>query len=68
MDDAERRAFLSSGKRTGKLATVRRDGRSHVQPVWVLLDGDDLVFMTGPLTVKGRNLRRDPRASLVVDD
>ena len=68
MDDAERRAFLSSGKRTGKLATVRRDGRPHVQPVWFLLDGDDLVFMTGALTVKGRNLRRDPRASLVVDD
>ena len=64
----ERRAFLSSGARTGKLATVRRDGRPHVQPVWFVLDGDDLVFTTGASTVKGRNLRRDPRASLVVDD
>ena len=68
MGDEERRAFLSSGTRTGKLATVRRDGRPHVQPVWFVLDGDDLVFTTGASTVKGRNLRRDPRASLVVDD
>ncbi len=68
MGDAERRAFLSAGTRTGKLATVRRDGSPHVQPVWFVLDGDDLVFTTGATTVKGRNLRRDPRASLVVDD
>ena len=64
----ERRAFLSYGTRTGKLATVRPDGRPHVQPIWFVLDGDDLIFMTGAKTVKGRNLRRDPRASLVVDD
>lgn len=68
MGDTERRAFLSAGTRTGKLATVRRDGSPHVQPVWFVLDGDDLVFTTGATTVKGRNLRRDPRASLVVDD
>ena len=68
MGDEERRAFLSAGTRTGKLATVRPDGRPHVQPIWFVLDGDDLLFMTGAATVKGRNLRRDPRASLVVDD
>ena len=68
MGDGERRGVLSSGTRTGKLATVRRDGRPHVQPVWFVLDGDDLVFTTGATTVKGRNLRRDARASLVVDD
>ena len=68
MGAEERRAFLSSGTRTGKLATVRPDGRPHVQPIWFVLDGDDLIFMTGATTVKGRNLRRDPRASLVVND
>ena len=68
MGDEERRTFLSFGTRTGKLATVRPDGRPHVQPIWFVLDGDDLVFLTGATTVKGRNLRRDPRASLVVDD
>jgi PPOX class probable F420-dependent enzyme len=64
----ERRAFLSTGGRTGVLATVRRDGRPHAAPIWFLLDGDDVVFMTGGDTVKGRNLARDPRATLVVDD
>jgi len=63
-----RRAFLNAGTRTGKLATVRADGRPHVAAVWFVLDGDDVVFMTGSKTVKGRNLRRDPRASLIVDD
>jgi PPOX class probable F420-dependent enzyme len=41
-----------------------------VAPVWYVVDDDDgsLVFNTGESTVKGRNLRRDPRASVCVDD
>lgn len=68
MSVEERRAFLMAGTRTGKLATVRADGRPHVAAVWFVLDGDDVIFMTGAGTVKGRNLRRDARASLIVDD
>ena len=37
-------------------------------PVWFVLDGDDLVLTTGRDTVKGRDLRRDGRVSVVVDD
>ena len=63
-------AFLrASPPRTGKLATVRADGRPHVAPVWYDVDPDgSVVFNTGAATVKGRNLARDPRASLCVDD
>jgi PPOX class probable F420-dependent enzyme len=70
MNEQEVRAFLSAlPARTGKLATVRADGRPHVAPVWFDVDDDDsLVFNTGRATVKGRNLTRDPRASLCVDD
>ena len=70
MTDAEVSAFLSSlPARTGKLATVRADGRPHVAPVWYDLDGDDsIVFNTGRETVKGRNLAREGRASMCVDD
>ena len=68
MSDDERRRFMSEGTRTGKLATVRADGAPHVAPIWFVLDGDDVLLMTGARTRKGRNLRRDPRASLVVDD
>ncbi|MYX39652.1 TIGR03618 family F420-dependent PPOX class oxidoreductase [Streptomyces sp. SID89] len=68
MTDEEWRAFVSSGTRTGKLSTVRADGSPHVAPIWFLLDGDDVVFNTGKETVKGRNLTRDDRVSLCVDD
>jgi hypothetical protein len=60
-------AFLAEGTRTGKLATVRADGRPHVVPIWFVLDGDDLVFTTGARSVKGRTLRRTGRAALCVD-
>jgi PPOX class probable F420-dependent enzyme len=68
MTDDERRTFLAEGARTASLATVRADGRPHVAPIWFLPDGDDIVFTTWHESVKGRNLRRDPRASLSVDD
>jgi PPOX class probable F420-dependent enzyme len=68
MTDEEWRAFVSHGTRTGKLATVRADGSPHVAPIWFLLDGDVVVFNTGKETVKGRNLARDGRIALCVDD
>ncbi|MFG2941945.1 PPOX class F420-dependent oxidoreductase [Streptomyces sp. NPDC048282] len=68
MTDEEWRAFVSHGTRTGKLSTVNADGSPHVAPIWFLLEGDDLVFNTGKETVKGRNLTRDGRVALCVDD
>lgn len=70
MDEAEILAFLKSvPARTAKLATVRADGRPHLAPVWFDVDDDgSLVFNTGESTVKGRNLRREPRVSLCIDD
>ncbi|HLW01844.1 MAG TPA: PPOX class F420-dependent oxidoreductase [Ktedonobacterales bacterium] len=62
------RAFLLEGTRTGKLATVRADGRPHVVPIWFVLDGDTVVFTTGSSSVKAANMRRDARVSLCVDD
>jgi PPOX class probable F420-dependent enzyme len=67
MTDEQAREFLSYGQRTGKVATTRADGRPHVAPVWFVLDGADIVFMTGAETLKGKTLRRDPRMALVVD-
>ena len=59
--------FLATGTRTGKLATVRPDGRPHVAPVWFAVEGDHLVFTTWHTSVKARNLTHDPRAAMVVD-
>ncbi|MET9831387.1 PPOX class F420-dependent oxidoreductase [Streptomyces sp. NPDC006385] len=68
MTDEEWRAFVSHGTRTGKLSTVRADGSPHVTPIWFVLDGDEVVFNTGKSSVKGRNLARDGRVALCVDD
>jgi PPOX class probable F420-dependent enzyme len=62
------RRFLSHGTRTAKVATVMDDGRPHVMPVWFVVDGEQLVFTTGAASVKGRNLRRDARIAVLVDD
>ncbi|NDJ61021.1 MAG: PPOX class F420-dependent oxidoreductase, partial [Chloroflexi bacterium] len=60
--------FMSTGTRTGKLATVRADGRPHVVPVWFVMDGDDVIFMTQIDSVKGKNIHRDPRLAISVDE
>jgi PPOX class probable F420-dependent enzyme len=67
MTYAEALAFLGEGPRTGKLATASATGAPHVAPVWFVVDGDHLVFTTGKDTVKGRNLRNNPRAALTAD-
>jgi PPOX class probable F420-dependent enzyme len=68
MSDAQWRDFVMTGTRTGKLAVTRPDGRPHVTPIWFVLDGDDIVLTTDESGVKGKALRRDPRAALCVDD
>jgi PPOX class probable F420-dependent enzyme len=68
MTPAEYRAFILDTARTGKLATVCHDGRPHVAPIWIDMDGDTIVFTTGENTIKGKNIRRDPRVNLCVDD
>ncbi|MGV9498369.1 PPOX class F420-dependent oxidoreductase [Streptomyces sp. NPDC003642] len=68
MTEAQWREFVSQGTRTAKLSTVRADGSPHVAPIWFVLDGEVLVFNTGKSTVKGRNIARDGRVALCVDD
>lgn len=67
MTRAEALDFLERGTRTGKLATVRSDGRPHVVPIWFVVENDEIVFTTWHESVKSRNLSRDPRATLIVD-
>lgn len=67
MTTEEAYAFLEAGTRTGKVASTKADGRAHVTPVWFVVDGDDLVFMTWHESAKAKHFRRDPRASLLVD-
>jgi nitroimidazol reductase NimA-like FMN-containing flavoprotein (pyridoxamine 5'-phosphate oxidase superfamily) len=38
MSKTEIRRFIMQGTFTGKLATVKKDGSSHVVPIWFVLD------------------------------
>jgi PPOX class probable F420-dependent enzyme len=69
MDEAEIRAFLTFGTRTGKLAVTRLDGSPMVVPIWFAVDDDGtLLFTTWADSIKGKSLRRDGRVSLCVDE
>ena len=54
--------------RTAVLSVVRKNGQPFAAPVWVDLDGDDVVFTTARDTIKGKAIRRDPRVCLTFDD
>ena len=72
MTTAETWNFLMEGTRTAHVATVRADGGPHVKPVWFEQAGQprdfQVLFTTAAGTVAGRNLRRDGRVTLAVDD
>lgn len=68
MTQEEIRHFLMDTARTGKLATVREDGRPHVAPIWFTMDGDDLLFNTWHESVKAKNIAHQSRVSLCVDE
>ena len=63
-----REFLLASPPKTAKLALVAKDGHPLVAPVWVALDGDDVLFTTGKSTAKGRAIARDARVAMCFDD
>jgi PPOX class probable F420-dependent enzyme len=76
MSKAEIAKFLMQGTFTGKLATVKKDGSSHVIPIWFVLDSEDsskgrignIIFTRGNTSVKANNIQRDNRVSICIDD
>ncbi|MET8689797.1 PPOX class F420-dependent oxidoreductase [Streptomyces sp. NPDC004732] len=48
------------------VATIQPDGSPQVSPVWVKRDGDDVLFSTTIGRRKEKNLRRDPRVTVLV--
>jgi PPOX class probable F420-dependent enzyme len=74
MSKTEIRKFLNKGTFTAKLATVKKDGSSHVVPIWFVLDSrnskdlGNIYFTTFDGSVKAENIRRDDRLCICVDD
>ncbi|MGH9088971.1 MAG: PPOX class F420-dependent oxidoreductase [Acidimicrobiales bacterium] len=50
------------------LGTVAGDGSPQVTPLWIEVDGDDLLVNTARGRVKARNIERDHRVALSVLD
>ena len=52
----------------GTLATVATDGAPQISPLWIDLEGGDVVCNTAEGRAKPANIRRDPRVGLCVID
>jgi PPOX class probable F420-dependent enzyme len=78
MSIKEIKKFLTQGTFTAKIATVRKDGYPHVVPIWFVLDDEqndrkgkkivDIIFTTYEDSLKARNIDRDNRVSICIDD
>jgi PPOX class probable F420-dependent enzyme len=67
MSGDEVRAFIAS-RRTAILATIGPGGQPHVVAMWFAWIDDVLWFETKTKAQKTVNLRRDPRATVLIED
>lgn len=50
------------------IATIDSRGRPNISPVWIDVDGDDVVFNTAEGRLKTRNLHANPNVAVSVVD
>lgn len=67
MTDEELRAFVAELE-VVSCATLGPRGRPHLVPLWFVPDGTTLHGWTFAKSQKARNLERDPRATLGLED
>ncbi len=66
MTPEELRSFLEEG-RTLLVASLHRDGRPHLVPMWYVMEDGKVVYRSFTRSQKIVNLRRDPRLSVLVE-
>jgi PPOX class probable F420-dependent enzyme len=59
---------LLDKKAFAQLATIMPDGTPQVSPVWFEYDGKNIVINSAKGRVKDKNMRRDPRVGLDIQD
>ena len=59
---------LLTGVASAHVATLMKDGSPQVTPVWIDVEGDIVVFNTAEGRLKTRNLDRDGRVALSIQD
>ena len=68
LTDEELRDFLDSAH-TLQVASIGPDGSPHLAPMWFAVDDEGcIVFTTYRSSQKVRNIERDPRVTLLIED
>lgn len=68
-DDRQRTlAQFLAEKRNATMATIRANGSAQLTPVWYHWDGEQFLISVTKERAKYKNLVRDPRMSLCIDD
>jgi PPOX class probable F420-dependent enzyme len=67
MSDDELRAFLAE-QMVMTVGTIGPNGRPHLMALWYVPDGLELTGWTYAKSQKAKNLERDPRATVQVED
>ena len=57
---------LATGKNLATVVTLMADGRPQALPTWVDSDGDHVLVNTEPQRQRSRNVRRDPRVTVLI--
>lgn len=60
--------FLMNGRIFAKIATTMEDGWPVISPVWYEWDGESFLIVSKANTSMVKNLRRDQRCGLLVDN
>ena len=67
MTPEEIAAFLDEG-RVLQVATIGRDGRPHLAPMWYAVEDGKVAFRSFTKSQKIINLKRDPRLTVLLED
>jgi PPOX class probable F420-dependent enzyme len=59
-------ARLAKGKNLATVVTLMPDGQPQAQLTWVDHDGEHVLVNTEPIRQRARNLRRDPRITVLI--
>jgi PPOX class probable F420-dependent enzyme len=59
---------LLAARLIANLATIEPDGSVHLVGMWFLWDGEALLLPTSRTTRKAKNIVRDPRVTVMIDD
>ena len=68
LTDDELLAFLDERRHLARIATVDDDGFPRVLPLWFVRDASRILFTPRAPAVIWRNIRRDPRIGISIDE